>query len=69
MTKTKEEILKIPADLQVFDDPRTHSKTVALPFQFPDGTSGIVMVTRLQRAAWKPAELIEKITITYQHEN
>lgn len=64
--KTKEEIIIIPSNVQVFDDPRTHAKTVALPFQFPDAVSGIVMVSRLHRMAWKPDQIIEKIVITYK---
>ena len=62
----KEEVFVIPPSLQVFDDPRTHAKTLALPFQFPDGTSGILMVSRLHRMGWKPADYFEKITITYK---
>lgn len=64
----KEEVFIIPANLQVFDDPRTRAKTIGLPFQFPDGISGILMVSRLQRAAWRPFDVIEKIVITYKHE-
>lgn len=64
--KNNEEVIILPENLQVFDDPRTHAKTVALPFQFPDAVAGIVMVSRLHRMAWKPAHLIEKITITYK---
>lgn len=64
--RTNEEIFIIPASLQVFDDPRTHAKTLALPFQFPDGTAGIVMLSRLHRMAWKPSDIIESITIKYK---
>lgn len=60
-----EEVFVIPPNLQVFDDSRTHAKTVAFPFQFPDGINGVLMVSRLQRISWKPERIIKKITITY----
>ena len=64
-TNVQVEIFEIPDKLQVFDDPRTRAKTIALPFQFPDGVSGILMISKLQRGAWKPSEIIKKVTITY----
>jgi len=64
--KNKEEVFDIPEKLQVFDDPRTHAKTIALPFQFPDSTNGIVMVSKLQKVGWRPADVIEKIVIHYK---
>ena len=59
------EVLAIPERVTVFDDPRSHAKTVALTFQFPDGTNGILMVSRLSRIPWSPEKVIKEITITW----
>lgn len=60
------EVIRIPERVQVFDDPKTHAKTVAVPFQFPDGINGVMMVSRLQRMRWTPEREIDSIIINYK---
>ncbi len=56
--------LKVKSDIKVFDDKKTNAKTIALPFRLPDGTSAVLMVTRLKSDAWVPE--ITSVTINYE---
>ena len=60
------EIFEIPEKMSVFTDPKTQAKTIALPFQFPDGSNGIVMVSRLSATPFTPFKVLEKITIKFK---
>ena len=65
-TKNNEsEGIIIPNKISVFEDPKTKVKTVAFPFQFPDGKNGIVSVTRLSKMPWVPSEHIETVHIVW----
>lgn len=57
----------IPDQVQVFEDGKTKAKSVAFPFTFPDGTAGVLIVSRISRAPWQPIG-INNITITYEPE-
>lgn len=61
----KEEVLEIPERLQIFDDPRSHAKSVALTFTFPDGVAGVCIISRLNRFGWDPKKVIKEVKITY----
>lgn len=62
----KNEELVIPDKVSVFEDKKTGAKTLAMPFQFPDGKNGVVMVSRLHKSAWIPKNHISKVTIHYE---
>lgn len=62
--KDLEEIV-LPNNLSVFEDKKTGVKTVAFPFMFPSGASGVVSVTKLKRGPWKPSEDIETVQIIW----
>lgn len=64
-SKSKIEELVIPPKLSVFEDKKSKARTIALPFDFPDGSQGIVMVCRLKSEAWVPAKDIEKLVINF----
>ena len=59
-----EEIV-IPTRIGVFQDKKTKAKTIALPFVFPDGTNGVIMVTRLSAAPWIPSDTLVKVNLHY----
>lgn len=65
LTKTKQEIA-IPEDVAVFEDKRTNARSIALPFEFPNGKHGIVIMTRLTKMPWLPSNDIESITIHFK---
>jgi hypothetical protein len=62
--KTNEEIV-LPAKIAVFDDKKSGAKTVAFPFVFLDGTSGVVSVTRLKNEIWIPQKDIKSVIINW----
>lgn len=64
MSQKKQE-LKIKEGTKVFSDPKTHAKTIAIPFRLPDTTAAVLMVTRLKDEEWEPNRIIKKIDITY----
>lgn len=64
MKKTNDTLI-IPQTISVFEDKKTKVKSLALPFQFPDGRNGVVVVTRLHKASWNPIDSIKSITLNY----
>ena len=65
MSKNPIEELVIPNRVAVFEDHKTKVKTVAFPFQFPDGKQGVISITRLSKLAWNPADDIETVHIVW----
>lgn len=65
MSKKPIEELVIPNKIAVFDDAKTHVKTVAFPFQFPDGRNGVVSITRLSKMPWTPSDDIETVCLVW----
>jgi hypothetical protein len=63
-TKNEEEII-VPNNLATFEDPKTGVKTVAFTFKFPDGTNGVVSITRLKRDKWEPSKDIESVHLNW----
>lgn len=58
--------LKIKEGIKVFTDKKTNAKTIALPLRLPDGTSAIVMISRLKGEDWKPEDEIKNIIINFK---
>jgi hypothetical protein len=63
--KNQIEELVIPNKISVFEDQKTKVKTVAFPFQFPDGANGVISITKLKKDPWNPAEDIETVHIVW----
>lgn len=64
ISKLTEEIT-IPASVAVFEDAKSHARTVAFPIDYPDGSHGVVILTRLKNEVWIPSKTIKTITIQY----
>ena len=62
----KSEELIIPERISVFEDKKTSARTIALPFQLPDGINCVLIISRLNRSPWKPEKDIDKIVIYYK---
>lgn len=60
------ETIVVPDKLSVFQDKKTGARTVAFPFDYGDGTHGVMMLTRLINAVWQPADDIESIVINFK---
>lgn len=56
--------LKLGSALKVFEDKKTHARTIAIPFRLPDGTSAVCMISRLKNDKWDASE-ITSIDINY----
>lgn len=65
--KKNELDLAIPERLSVYEDGKTRAKSIAIPFQFPDNTNGLVIISRLSRGAWQPN--VEKVVVTFKDEH
>lgn len=61
----REEIV-IPNRIAVFEDKKTKVKSVAFPFVFPDGITGVVTVTRLSKVPWNPVEHLQSVHINFK---
>lgn len=59
------ETIEIPAKMSVFEDKKTHARTVAFPFDLPNGEHAVLTITKLNPKAWIPSESIKSITLTY----
>lgn len=66
--KSTEELI-IPLTIATFEDKRTGARSIALPFQFPDGKNGALLVTRLWPMPWEPGKTIKSITINYNEDS
>lgn len=62
----KTETIQVPDKLAVFEDKKTGVKTVAFPFTFASGKTGILSVTHLDKFPWTPSKDIEEITIKFK---
>lgn len=60
------ETIVVPPKLVVFSDKKTGFKTVAFPFDYQDGTHGVVMITRLLNELWEPADNVESIILNFK---
>lgn len=60
------ETITFPEDLKVFEDKKTHARTIAFPFDFPSKHNGVLMVTRLNRFDWQPSQDIASIIINFK---
>lgn len=61
----KEELV-IPERIAVAEDKRTGARSIFLPFDFPDGRHGSVVVIRLENAKWNPIQDLKSITLNFQ---
>lgn len=61
-------VVEIDQDTPVMVDQRTKVKTCAFPFEFPDGSKGILSATKLVKSEWIPSDDLDKIVITFTHE-
>ncbi len=57
--------LYIPDDIGIYQDKSTKARSIAIPFDYPDGEHGAVIMTRISPSPWRPSKIIEKITITF----
>lgn len=53
----------IPQRISVYTDKKTKAKSIALPFQLPDGSNGAVIITRLDTTEWIPSKHILKVVL------
>ena len=61
--------LTVPRKIHVHTDKKTNAQSIALPFRFLDGGSGVAIVTRLEKETWVPAKDIKSIKIYFTNEN
>ena len=61
--------IPIPEKISVYEDKKTKARTVALPLDFPDGTHGAVMITRIKNQDWNPGEMVKSVTVTFYEDN
>lgn len=64
MSNQSNQTLIISAKQKVFEDKKTHFRSIALPFALNDGSGAAIIITRLKNEEWSPKN-IKSITITY----
>jgi hypothetical protein len=56
----------IPDNCPIIRTPRTDAKSLSLPFSFPDGSQGILTVTKVMHTVgWNPRDDLEKVVLTF----
>jgi len=50
---------------KVIKDKRSKTRVANFPFEFPDGTNGVLIVCRVKDEEWVPAQDITNIIINY----
>ena len=55
--------------VKVTEDKRTKTRIANFPFEFPDGTRGIVIVCRVKDKPWIPSKDITSININFHVES
>lgn len=58
-------VVEIPKTVSVFEDAKSKARTVAFPIDYPDGSHGVIILTRLKDEVWVPSKSIESIVINY----
>lgn len=52
--------------VKVIEDKRSSTRVAHFPFEFTDGTNGIMIICRVKDEPWKPSDDIKKITVLFQ---
>lgn len=50
-------------------DARSKARFTRLPFEFPDGERGVIVLIKPDDATWKPQKSIISVTIEFKNEN
>jgi hypothetical protein len=50
---------------KVIKDKRTKTRVANFPFEFPDGTNGVLILCRVKDEEWVPSKEINSIIINY----
>ncbi len=61
----KKQEIKIKEDSKVFKDNKTNARTLAIPLRI-NGTSSILMISKLKDEDWQPSKEIKSIIINYK---
>jgi len=53
-------------NVKVTTDPSSGAKVTSFPFEFPDGTDGVVIICKITKLNWKPNEEIKNLNINFK---
>ena len=53
-------------NVKVIEDKKSKTRVAHFPFEFPDGTRGIMIVCRVKDENWKPSDSISKLLIDFK---
>jgi cobalamin biosynthesis protein CbiD len=53
-------------NIKVIEDKKSKTRVANFPFEFPDGTRGIIIVCRVKDESWVPNKTISSITINFK---
>lgn len=52
--------------IRVETDPKSKTRVVSFPFDFPDDEKGVIIICRLTDEDWKPSEQLARISIDFK---
>ncbi len=52
--------------VKVITDRKSKSRVVNFPFEFPDGSNGVIILCRVKDEEWVPSTDISSITINFK---
>jgi hypothetical protein len=62
----KQYIIEIGSNVKVTVDAKSKSRVINTPFEFPDGTKGILVLIKIKDESWVPNKDIKNIQINFQ---
>lgn len=61
----KQYVITLGSKVKVQEDKKSKSRVVNFPFEFTDGTHGVLIVVRVKDEEWKPHQDINNIHINF----
>lgn len=52
--------------VRVTEDKKSKSRIINFPFNFPDGTNGVMIILRLKDEEWVPNQSINRVTVEFK---
>jgi len=62
----KDYSIEIGPKVKVVIDKRSEARVINFPFEFPDGSDGVIIVCKMTKLDWKPNEEIERVNINFK---
>lgn len=66
MAKINQFYCEIGEKTKISIDKKSGARVMSLPFEFPDGTDGIVIICKMTQLPWKPSDEILNLNVNFK---